>query len=150
MRAHTPAHTYTHYLWVSIRKCKAKEETPFFLCFRQSLQFPLEEAVSVLCLVTDFSDYHEQVSEIVFHLKRTWRWDRLVLVGRIGNAYLEPQWDPGWLVPHGHDRQETVSVPVSTREPVKNDRRVIPLEPLTAFFLGTRSLPRCAKHSKNN
>lgn len=147
---HTHPRTPTRTIFGRASECKANEEMPFFLCFRQSLQFPLEEAVSVLCLVTDFSDYHEQVSEIIFHLKRTWRWDRLVLVGRIGNAYLEPQWDPGWLVPHGHDRQETVSVPVSTRELVKNDRRGIPLEPLTAFFLGTRSLPRCAKHSKNN
>lgn len=61
-------HTYTYYLRVSIRKCKTKEETPFFLCFRQSLQFLFGEAVSVLCLVTDFSDYQEQVTEIVFHL----------------------------------------------------------------------------------
>lgn len=41
-------------------------------------------------------------------------------------------------------------VPVSTREPVKNDRRVIPSEALTAYFLGTRSLSRCAKHFVNN
>lgn len=68
----TPIHTIFGWSSESVKQKKM----PFFLCFRQSLQFPLEETVSVLCLVTDFSDYHEQVTKIVFHLfNRTWRWD---------------------------------------------------------------------------